>query len=104
LSHPAFPRAKKRPSASKKKKKKKNRENGIVMATESTLHVNRQDPQSNMAESPVAVNGGTPKRKAEQGGGTQTRAKRNRYISIAWYVRGLQSILLQRPAVVFLFR
>ncbi|KAK2753937.1 hypothetical protein FQN54_007296 [Arachnomyces sp. PD_36] len=55
------------------------------MATESPLHVNRQDPQGSPADSAAVANGGTPKRKAEQGGGTQTRAKRNRYISIAWY-------------------
>lgn len=29
------------------------------------------------------------KRKAEQSNGTNTRAKRNRYISIAWYDYGL---------------
>lgn len=58
-----------------------------MVATESSLHVNnRQDPQPTATETPTVANGGTPKRKAEQGGGsTQTRAKRNRYISIAWY-------------------
>jgi hypothetical protein len=46
--------------------------------------------QSSSAESPADTgNGGGKKRKGEEAndnGATHTRAKRNRYISIAWYV------------------
>jgi hypothetical protein len=40
---------------------------------------------STNGDSPVA-NGNTGKRKSEDGSQPHTRAKRNRYISIAWYV------------------
>jgi hypothetical protein len=49
--------------------------------------------QSSSAESPADVgNGSGKKRKGEETNGngtTHTRAKRNRYISIAWYVQNL---------------
>jgi hypothetical protein len=47
--------------------------------------MNSQLRQTSSAESPARDNG---KRKSEDGlnGSSHTRAKRNRYISIAWYV------------------
>jgi len=50
--------------------------------------MNSQRRQTSSAESPARDNG---KRKSEdtQNGGAHTRAKRNRYISIAWYAPSL---------------
>ena len=63
-------------------------ESPIVLST----NMNDQR-QSSSAESPTDTGGSGKKRKAEEtngnngsNGATHTRAKRNRYISIAWYV------------------
>ena len=57
------------------------------------LEMNSQQRQSSSTESPADMgNGSGKKRKVEDRGSiegnaaTHTRAKRNRYISIAWYV------------------
>ena len=54
--------------------------------------------QSSSAESPADTGGSGKKRKAEEtngnNGATHTRAKRNRYISIAWYVQNQCARLL----------
>lgn len=42
-------------------------------------------PQSGAGDQEASSAAETAKRKAEQSNGTHTRAKRNRYISIAWY-------------------
>jgi len=46
---------------------------------------NNMDPAL-AAESPDVNGAGGNKRKSEEGGAAQQRAKRNRYISIAWCV------------------
>lgn len=59
-----------------------------VMASESP-QVERTPPQSGPGDQTGTPAAETAKRKAEQTNGTQTRTKRNRYISIAWYDYGL---------------
>jgi len=53
---------------------------------EESLYANGTAAQAPADGQAAAPNGDGPKRKAEPGSGTHTRAKRNRYISIAWYV------------------
>lgn len=55
-----------------------------VMASESP-QIERTPPQSGPGDQSGTPAAETAKRKAEQTNGTQTRTKRNRYISIAWY-------------------
>ncbi|KAJ5719511.1 hypothetical protein N7493_007089 [Penicillium malachiteum] len=55
------------------------------MASESP-QIENTPPQTGPGDQATTPVADTAKRKAEQGNGTQTRAKRNRYISIAWYV------------------
>lgn len=58
------------------------------------------DRPLSMSGSPAAVEGGNNnKRKADEntgGSAAQTRAKRNRYISIAWYVALLFMVFILR--------
>lgn len=58
------------------------------MASESP-QIEKTPPQSGPGDQPATPTAETAKRKAEQTNGTQTRTKRNRYISIAWYDYGL---------------
>ena len=68
-------------------------ESPIVLSTSMNDH-----RQSSSAESPADTGGSGKKRKAEEtngnNGATHTRAKRNRYISIAWYVQNQCARLL----------
>jgi hypothetical protein len=69
-------------------------ESPIAPITPAPGSMNGQRQQSDSAESPADGNGSGRKRKSNEessthganGGTTHTRAKRNRYISIAWYV------------------
>jgi hypothetical protein len=54
------------------------------MASESP-QIQTTPPQSGAGDQEAFSASDTAKRKAEQSNGTHTRAKRNRYISIAWY-------------------
>lgn len=75
-----------------------------VMASSESLYANGTAVQAAADGQPAAPNGDGPKRKAEPGSGTHTRAKRNRYISIAWYVVPFPlSPLTPCPLRVFLF-
>lgn len=58
------------------------------MASESP-QLERTPPPTGPSDQPGTPSTDTAKRKAEQSNGTNTRAKRNRYISIAWYDYGL---------------
>lgn len=55
------------------------------MASESP-QIETTPPRTDLGDQATSPVADSAKRKAEQGNGTQTRAKRNRYISIAWYV------------------
>lgn len=58
------------------------------MASESP-QIESTPPQTGPGDQTATPATDTAKRKAEQSNGTNTRAKRNRYISIAWYDYGL---------------
>ena len=58
------------------------------MASESP-QIETTPPQTGPGDQIATPATDTAKRKAEQSNGTNTRAKRNRYISIAWYDYGL---------------
>lgn len=54
-----------------------------------SMNTQQQRMNSDDAESPAGHEGGKKRKNNEDGsanGNAQTRAKRNRYISIAWYV------------------
>jgi len=55
-----------------------------IMASESP-HFDKTPPRTGLGDQYVTPTADSAKRKAEQTSGTQTRTKRNRYISIAWY-------------------
>lgn len=58
------------------------------MASESP-QIEKTPSQTGPGERSVTPTADSAKRKAELANGTQTRTKRNRYISIAWYDNGL---------------
>lgn len=64
-----------------------------VMASESP-QVEKTPPRTGPDDLSANPATDTAKRKAEQTNGTQTRTKRNRYISIAWYDRPVVRCIL----------
>lgn len=58
-----------------------------------TYYISALTPRMSSQSPATSTNaGGDAKRKAEPNGGTHTRAKRNRYISLAWCVCSLPSL------------